>query len=183
MEDSIVLAGGCFWCLEAVFIRVRGVLDAESGYAGGSLPDPTYEQVCTGRTGHAEAVKVTFDPSVISLHDILTLFFLLHDPTTLNRQGNDVGTQYRSAVYYANEAQKDAAAEVMREIRDEKAWDGKLVTQLEPLQAFYPAGEYHRRYFEKHPDQAYCQYVIQPKVAKLRKKFESFLREDGRVLA
>jgi peptide-methionine (S)-S-oxide reductase len=174
LEEKIVLGGGCFWCIEAVFSRVRGVSSAISGYAGGSVKEPTYEQVCSGKTGHAEVTQVTFDPAEISLEDILRIFFSVHDPTTLNRQGNDMGTQYRSVILYSNEKQKETVEKIMQEIEGEKIYEGKIVTELKPLEKFYPAEEYHQHYFQKNPDAAYCQIVIAPKVGKFRKKFQKF---------
>ncbi len=169
-SERIVLAGGCFWCTEAVFSELRGVLGAIPGYVGGTVPNPTYEQVCTGRTGHAEAVEVTFDPAAVSLHDLLVVFFTTHDPTTLNRQGPDSGTQYRSAVFYRTPAQKAAAEEAVREVTSERLYPHPVVTEIAPLTAFYPAEEYHRNYYRRHPEQAYCQAVIAPKLAKFRAK-------------
>lgn len=171
------LAGGCFWCLEAVFDELKGVHSVESGYAGGQVPDPTYRQVCDGDTGHAEAVQVTFDPSILSYHDLLTVFFTIHDPTTLNRQGNDVGTQYRSAIFYHDGEQKAIAEQVMREIRAEKIWDGPIVTELIAFEKFYPAEEYHQEYFVNNRSQPYCQFVIAPKVTKFRQKFAEKLKK------
>jgi len=169
--ERATLAGGCFWCLEAVFLELKGVERVESGYAGGHLPDPTYEQVCTGATGHAEVVQVTFDPAVVTYGDLLRIFFTMHDPTTLNRQGADVGTQYRSAVFYHSPAQKADAEAAIAEIAASGAWPGKIVTEVVPLDVFYPAEEYHRDYYRQNPRQGYCQFVIAPKVAKLRKEF------------
>ncbi|NPV55834.1 MAG: peptide-methionine (S)-S-oxide reductase MsrA [Anaerolineae bacterium] len=170
------LAGGCFWCLEAVFDQVIGVTDVVSGYAGGHAANPTYQQVCTGNTGHAEVVQVTFDPAVIDFADLLRIFFAIHDPTTLNRQGADVGTQYRSAIFYHDEAQKAAAEAVIEELVDEKLWHDPIVTELVPLQAFYPAEDYHQEYFANNPGQGYCQFVVAPKVAKFRQKFQHRLK-------
>jgi len=171
MQEQAILAGGCFWCLDAVFRQLRGVELVESGYAGGSVPNPTYRHVCTGETGHAEAVRITFDPNVISYRDLLGVYFTVHDPTTLNRQGGDVGTQYRSAVYYVNDAQRQAARDVMDELTREKVWDDPIVTELEPAPTFYPAEEYHQDYYENNAQQPYCAVVIAPKVAKVRKKY------------
>ncbi len=176
--EQATLAGGCFWCLEAVFLELRGVEKVESGYAGGTVPNPTYEQVCTGRTGHAEVVQVTFDPSVIGYRDLLEIFFTLHDPTTLNRQGADVGTQYRSAVFVHDAAQRTTAEAVMAELVAENVWDAPIVTQVVPLEAFYPAEEYHRDYYRRNPGQGYCRAVIAPKVAKLRKIFFEKLKKN-----
>jgi peptide-methionine (S)-S-oxide reductase len=174
--EQAVLAGGCFWCLEAVFDQVIGVTDVVSGYSGGHRPNPSYEQVCTGTTGHAESVQITFDPAVISYSDLLHIFFTIHDPTTLNRQGADVGTQYRSAIFYTSPEQQTAAAAVIKELSDEKLWPGHVVTQLLPLDVFYPAEDYHQEYFAHHPDQGYCQFVVAPKVAKFKQKYQKFLR-------
>jgi peptide-methionine (S)-S-oxide reductase len=174
--ETATLAGGCFWCLEAVFLRVRGVHRAESGYAGGHVENPSYRAVCAGTTGHAEVVQVDFDPNVISYRELLEIFFAIHDPTTLNRQGADVGTQYRSAIYYHNDAQKTTAEAVMRELNDEKIWDGPIVTEVTPLDKFYPAEDYHREYYDRNPEQGYCQVVISPKVSKLRQKFAEKLK-------
>ncbi len=170
-REIATLAGGCFWCLEAVYLELRGVVGVQSGYAGGHLPNPSYELVCTGTTGHAEVVQITFDQDEISYRDLLDVFFTIHDPTTLNRQGNDVGTQYRSAIFYHSAEQKAAADEAIAELTAEKTWDDPIVTEVLPLQEFYPAEEYHRDYFRLHPDQAYCRAVIAPKVAKARKAY------------
>ena len=167
--DSVVVAGGCFWCTEAVFSELRGVRSAVPGYSGGTVPNPTYEQVCTGRTGHAEAVEVTFDPAEVSLHDLLVVFFTTHDPTTLVRQGHDIGPQYRSVVFYATPDQKAVAESVIAEVTRAGVWK-KIVTQVVPFQAFYPAEEYHRQYFRRNPEKAYCQTVIAPKLSKFRKE-------------
>jgi peptide-methionine (S)-S-oxide reductase len=173
---QIVLAGGCFWCLEAVFDQVSGVSDVVSGYSGGHKANPSYEQVCTGLTGHAEVVKVTFDPAVIPLTDLLHIFFTIHDPTSLNRQGADVGTQYRSAIFYTSPAQQETAAAVIQELTDAKLWSTPVVTQVLPLEAFYPAEEYHQEYFARNPGQGYCQFIISPKVAKFRQKYTKYLK-------
>ncbi|HWC75680.1 MAG TPA: peptide-methionine (S)-S-oxide reductase MsrA [Gemmatimonadales bacterium] len=165
------LAGGCFWCLEAVFEQLRGVKKVESGYSGGHVPNPSYEAVCTGTTGHAEVTQVTFDADEISFRDLLEVFFSLHDPTTLNRQGGDVGTQYRSAIFYHDAEQRRVAEDVIRELDAEHVFDDPIVTQVEPLKAFYPAEEYHREYYRRNPNQGYCRAVIAPKVAKLRSKY------------
>ena len=165
------LAGGCFWCLEAVFEQLRGVTKVMSGYSGGHVANPSYEAVCTGMTGHAEVTQVTFDPDQISLRDLLGVFFTIHDPTTLDRQGGDVGTQYRSAIFYHDDEQRRAAEEVIRELEAEHVFDDPIVTRIEPLEAFYPAEEYHREYYRRNPNQGYCRAVIAPKVAKLRSKF------------
>jgi len=169
--DVATLAGGCFWCTEAVFSIVKGVEKVEPGYTGGSVPNPTYEQVSTGTTGHAEAAQITFDPSTISFREILEIFFATHDPTTLNRQGPDVGTQYRSAIFYHNEEQKVTAEKVIAELDKEEIWDAPIVTQVEPLKTFYRAETYHKDYYKKHPNQPYCQQVIAPKLVKLQQRF------------
>ena len=170
-KELATLAGGCFWCLEAVYLDLRGVEKVVSGYAGGHVPNPTYREVCSGLTGHAEVVQVTFDPAVVSYRELLQVFFTIHDPTTLNRQGADVGTQYRSAIYYHDAAQKATAAAVMAEVTAEKLWPNPLVTELAPLAKFYPAEEYHQDYFARNPGQPYCQVVVAPKVSKFRKQF------------
>ncbi len=176
-HEVATLAGGCFWCLEAAFQELRGVERVQSGYAGGKIPQPSYEQVCTGTTGHAEVVQVTFDPDVITYADLLHVFFTVHDPTTLNRQGADVGTQYRSAIYYHTPEQKAVAEQVIAELRGEQIWDDPIVTEIKPLDAFYPAEEYHRDYFRRNPSQAYCRAVVAPKVAKVRKLYFDRLKQ------
>jgi peptide-methionine (S)-S-oxide reductase len=170
-REVATLAGGCFWCLEAVFQQLKGVQQVQSGYAGGHVPNPSYEDVCTGSTGHAEVVQVTFDPDVIPFRDLLQVFFTIHDPTTLNRQGGDVGTQYRSAIFYHTPEQKSAAEEVIAELAAQQLWDEAIVTEIVPLNAFYPAEEYHGDYYRRNPNQGYCRAVIAPKVAKARKLF------------
>lgn len=175
--EQATLAGGCFWCLEAVFLELRGVERVESGYAGGHLPNPTYEQVCAGTTGHAEVVQVAFDQAVIPFRDLLRIFFTMHDPTTLNGQGADIGTQYRSAIFYHSPEQKAAAAEVIAEIAASGVWKDPIVTEVAPLDVFYPAEEYHRDYYRQNPRQGYCQFVIAPKVAKLRKVYFDKLKK------
>lgn len=176
-QETIYLAGGCFWCTEAVFDRVRGIVDVESGYANGHLDHPSYEDICTGQTGHAEVVKLEFDPAIISLRDVLLVFFGTHDPTTLNRQGNDVGTQYRSAIFTVNPDQAAVAQELLQEMRDEKAFDAPIVTQLEPLTNYWPAEDYHQDYFLQHPNQGYCAFVVGPKVEKFQKAFSRWLKD------
>lgn len=171
MREQAILAGGCFWCLDAVFRQLRGVDQVESGYAGGTVQNPTYQNVCSGQTGHAEAVRITFDPDVISYRDLLGVYFTVHDPTTLNRQGGDVGTQYRSAVYYLNDSQRETARDVMDELTKDKVWDDPIVTELEPAPTFYSAEDYHQDYYENNAQQPYCAVVIAPKVAKVRKKY------------
>lgn len=177
-KEIATLAGGCFWCLEAVFDELQGVEKVESGYAGGRVKNPTYREVCTGTTGHAEVVQITFDPQVITFKDLLKVFFTIHDPTTLNRQGADVGTQYRSAIYYHSPEQKAIAEEVIAEMTAAKLWDDPIVTEVTPLAEFYPAEEYHRDYYQRNPAQPYCQMVIAPKVAKSRKKFLDKLKRQ-----
>ncbi|HSH46753.1 MAG TPA: peptide-methionine (S)-S-oxide reductase MsrA [Longimicrobiales bacterium] len=176
MTEHATLGGGCFWCLETVFERLRGVVSVESGYAGGHVKDPTYRQVCSGTTGHAEVVRVEYDPEVVPYRSLLEVFFGTHDPTTLNRQGPDTGTQYRSIILYENEAQRDAAAAMIEELTAEGTFDDSIVTQLEPLDHFWPAEEEHRQYYRNHPEQAYCQAVIAPKVTKLRERFADRLK-------
>ena len=170
-REIATLGGGCFWCLDAVFRQLRGVEKVESGYAGGTQPDPTYRDVCSGTTGHAEVVQVTFGPSEIAYRDLLGVFFSIHDPTTLNRQGADVGTQYRSIVLYHSDEQRATAEQVMNELRDQQVWDDPIVTEIEPLATFYPAEAYHQDYFANNPRQPYCQAVIAPKVSKFRKAY------------
>ena len=172
MQEIATLAGGCFWCLEAVYDELKGVEDVVSGYAGGTDPNPTYEAVCRGTTGHAEVVQVTFDPEVVSFEEILRVFFTIHDPTTLNRQGADVGTQYRSAIFYHSPEQRQTAEQVIAELEEAEIW-GKspLVTELAPIETFYPAEQYHQEYFARNPNQGYCQVVIAPKVSKFRQKY------------
>jgi peptide-methionine (S)-S-oxide reductase len=171
------LGGGCFWCLEAAFDALRGVERVESGYAGGTVPEPTYKQVCSGRTGHAEVVRITFDPNVISYRELLEVFFTIHDPTTLNRQGADVGTQYRSVIFYHTPEQQHIAQEVMAELEAASIWDQPIVTELEPLDTFYPAEDYHQDYYANNAWQPYCRAVISPKLAKLRKKHLAKLKK------
>jgi peptide-methionine (S)-S-oxide reductase len=175
-KEVATLAGGCFWCTEAVFTIIKGVEKVEPGYAGGSVPNPTYEQVSTGTTGHAEAAEITFDPDVISYREILEIFFATHDPTMLNRQGPDIGTQYRSAIFYHNEAQKVTAESVIAELEKEGIWNKPIVTQVEPLKVFYEAETYHKDYYKKHPNQPYCQQAINPKIIKLQQRFLNKLK-------
>ena len=174
--EVATLAGGCFWCIEAVFREIDGVEDVVSGYTGGASVNPTYEQVCTGKTGHAEAVQVSFNPSRISYREILEIFFSVHDPTTLNRQGEDVGTQYRSAIFYHNDRQRAVAEQLIGEIDKARLGEQLIVTQIAPLDRFYPAEDYHQQYFSRHPEQAYCQMVILPKVSNLRKHWTKRLK-------
>jgi len=170
------LGGGCFWCLEAVYNEMEGVLSAVSGYMGGTLANPTYEQVCTGRTGHAEVVQVTFDPSIATFRDILEVFFAIHDPTTPGRQGNDVGSQYRSVIFYHSDAQRETAQALICELETEKVWPVPIVTELTAAGHFYRAEEYHQEYFRNNPRQPYCAFVVTPKVKKFREKFARRLR-------
>lgn len=172
--EVAILGGGCFWCLEAVYLEARGVTRVESGYMGGSTASPTYEQVCAGTTGHAEVVRLEFDPSVISYRDILEIFFTIHDPTTPNRQGNDVGTQYRSVIFTTTPEQDATARKVMAEMA--AVWDAPIVTQVQPAETWYKAEDYHQNYFEQHPLQGYCAFVVAPKVAKFRKTFAERLK-------
>ena len=174
--EVATLAGGCFWCIEAVLREVEGIENVVSGYTGGTTANPTYEQVCTGKTGHAEAVQVSFNPSKISYREILEIFFSVHDPTTLNRQGADVGTQYRSAIFYHNEQQKAIAGELTVELNKAHLWNKPIVTQIVQLDTFYPAEDYHQEYFSRHPEQAYCQIVISLKVNKFRKQWAKRLK-------
>jgi peptide-methionine (S)-S-oxide reductase len=180
-SKGAVFGGGCFWCTEAVFDELRGVKSVVSGYAGGSTKNPTYEEVCGGRTGHAEVIKIEFDPGEIAFKDLLTVFFATHDPTTLNRQGNDVGTQYRSAILYANEEQKREAEAFIKELNDSKAFGKPVVTTLEPLGEFYEAEDYHQKYYANNPYQPYCQYLIPPKLNKLHKQFGALLKSHGKT--
>ncbi len=175
-RELATLGGGCFWCLEAVFEQVRGVERVVSGYAGGDVPEPTYEQVCTGATGHAEVVQLTFDPAVVSYAELLDLFFVIHDPTTLNMQEPDYGTQYRSAVYYHSPEQRDAAEAAIAGISERGVWPQPIVTEVTPLAAIYPAEEYHQQYFRRNPSAGYCRAIIAPKVAKLRKEHLTLLK-------
>jgi peptide-methionine (S)-S-oxide reductase len=175
--EVATLAGGCFWCLEAVFDELKGVESVESGYSGGHVQNPSYAQVCDGNTGHAEVVQVTFDPQVVSFKDLLTVFFTTHDPTTLNRQGNDIGTQYRSAIFYHNEEQKKIAEAVIQEIGAERIWDNPIVTEVKPFDQFFIAEDYHQEYFKNNSFQPYCRVVIAPKVAKFRRKFADRLKK------
>jgi peptide-methionine (S)-S-oxide reductase len=175
--EVATLAGGCFWCLEAAFQDLKGVEKVQSGYAGGHVPNPSYEQVCTGSTGHAEVVQIRFDPQIVSFDDLLHIFFTIHDPTTLDRQGADVGTQYRSAIYYHTPEQKATAERVIAGLQADKVWDDAIVTELKPLDAFYPAEEYHRDYYRRNPNQGYCRAVIAPKIAKVRKQYFDRLKQ------
>jgi len=176
MAEIATLAGGCFWCLEAVYDQTKGVSSVESGYMGGKNPDPTYEQVCSGRTGHAEVVQLTFDPAVITFRELLEILFVIHDPTTLNRQGNDVGTQYRSAIFYHSPEQKKTAGEVIAAFTKDGVHANPIVTEIVPAGPFYVAEDYHQEYFARNPLQGYCTHVVGPKVAKFRKQFAARLK-------
>ena len=179
--EVATLAGGCFWCLEAVFDELKGVESVESGYSGGHVPNPSYAQVCDDNTGHAEVVRVTFDPQVLSYHDLLKVFFSIHDPTTLNRQGNDVGTQYRSAIFYHTPEQKAVAEQVIREFTEAGLWNAPIVTEVTAFDQFYMAEDYHQEYFKKNPFQGYCRAIIAPKVSKFRQKFVEQLKKQPQV--
>jgi peptide-methionine (S)-S-oxide reductase len=176
--QTATLAGGCFWCLEAVYDELKGVHAVESGYAGGHMDNPSYRAVCNGDTGHAEVVQVHFDPNVVSYRDLLNVFFTIHDPTTLNRQGADVGTQYRSAIFYHDDEQKKVAEEAIRDLNAQKIWDHPIVTEVTKLDKFYMAEDYHQEYFAKNPYQPYCQVVVAPKVSKFRKHFLEMLKKQ-----
>ena len=175
-REIATLGGGCFWCLEAVYDELNGVERVESGYAGGAMPNPSYEAVCSGTTGHAEVVQIAFDPQVVSFKEILEVFFTIHDPTTLNRQGADVGTQYRSAIFYHTPEQQAIAAQVIQELTEAGLWKSPIVTEVVPLTAFYRAEDYHQEFFQQHPEQLYCQFVVSPKIAKFRKAFLAKLK-------
>ncbi len=170
--ETLVLGGGCFWCTEAVFQRLKGVQKVVSGYMGGLFPNPSYREICTGKTGHAEVILVEFDPKQISLEELLLVFFKTHDPTTLNRQGNDVGTQYRSVIFYADEVQRLAAEKLIQDLETEQVFDAPIVTELTPASEFYPAEDYHQNYFNQNGYQPYCTFVIQPKLEKFKKEFK-----------
>ncbi len=173
---TAVFANGCFWCTEAVFKMLRGVLSVVPGYTGGDTPNPTYDNVCSGATGHAEAIKIEYDSTIISYEDLLTVFFYTHDPTTLNRQGNDVGTQYRSAIFYTTSEEKEKAEAVIKELNDKHAYDKPIVTEVTLLDHFYEAENYHHDYYENHKDQTYCNLVITPKLEKMQKRFAELLK-------
>jgi len=177
--ETATLGAGCFWCVEAVFDDLKGVEDVVSGYSGGQTENPTYRQVCDGTTGHAEVAEIRFDPSVISFKDILRVFFSVHDPTTMNRQGADIGTQYRSAIFYHNDDQKRDAEEIVKEITDEAVYDDPIVTEIVPFEKFWPAEDYHQEYFANNPNVPYCAAVVSPKVKKFRQKFSDRLKSAG----
>ena len=176
-KEVATLGGGCFWCVEAVFDDLRGVESVESGYSGGKAANPSYNDVCSGTTGHAEVIQITFDPKVVSFKEILEVFFTVHDPTTLNRQGADVGTQYRSVIFYHSDQQKAVAEQVIKEINDAKIWNGSIVTEVSPFEAFYVAENYHQEYYKNNGGQPYCRFIIEPKVAKFRKQFQEKLKK------
>ena len=176
ISEVATLAGGCFWCVEAIFMEVDGVEDVISGYTGGATNNPTYQEVCSDSTGHAEVVQVIFNPTKISYREILQIFFSVHDPTTLNQQGADVGTQYRSAIFYHNNRQRALAEALIRELNEAHLWEKPIVTQIAPLDKFYPAEDYHRKYFSRHPEQSYCQAVISPKISRFRKQWTKRLK-------
>lgn len=177
--EVATLGGGCFWCIEATFDQIKGVVKVESGYSGGKISAPSYEQVCTGTTGHAEVVQVTFDSAVLSFREILEIFFTAHDPTTLNQQGADIGTQYRSVIFYHSEKQKETIKKVIQEFETKKGWNHPIVTQVEPFKKFYKAEDYHDKYFARHPQAGYCKVVIAPKIAKLRKKYQKMVKKNS----
>ncbi len=176
-KETITLGGGCFWCTEAIFSELKGVQKVESGYSGGTVARPTYEQVCTGKTGHAEVVQITFNPEIISLKDLLEIFFTVHDPTTLNRQGADVGTQYRSVIFFRDEKQEAVAKQTIKEIQAAGIWSAPIVTEIVPFKAFCVAENYHQQYFEQNGQQSYCRLVIAPKVAKFREHYRNRLKK------
>ena len=175
--DTATFGTGCFWCTEAIFERVNGVASVVSGYSGGTVADPSYEEVCTGKTGHAECTQIAYDPSIVSYDELLEIFWKTHDPTTLNRQGNDVGTQYRSVIFYHNNDQKEKAEYYKKKITDEKIWDKPIVTEITKFDKFYPAEDYHQEYYDNNPNQGYCAYVITPKVEKFEKIFKDKLKK------
>ena len=177
--QTATLAGGCFWCLEPIFRDLQGVKEVKPGYSGGNIPDPSYKKVCTGQTGHAEVVQIIFDPTIISFKEILEVFFAVHDPTTLNRQGDDVGTQYRSAVFYHTSEQKKNAANTINELNNKEIWDNPIVTEITPFHSFYPAEDYHFNYYKNNSEQLYCRMVISPKLDKFRKRFNKFLKRKN----
>lgn len=177
-KETATLGSGCFWCTEAIYEDIKGVTDAVSGYSGGHVKNPSYKEVCTGNTGHAEVVQITFNPEIISYAEILNIFFKTHDPTSLNRQGADVGTQYRSVIFYHSQEQKEIAERKIKELNENKVFEDPIVTIVEEFNKFYPAEDYHQDYFAKNPDQAYCSFVIKPKVNKFQKDFSSFLKEN-----
>jgi len=178
-SEVAVLGGGCFWCLEAVYQQMEGVLAVESGYMGGRRPNPTYQQVCSGATGHVEVVQVTFDPNITPYREIIEVFFAFHDPTTRDRQGNDVGSQYRSVIFYTSPGQKEAAEKLIRELDSQHVWSDPIVTEVRPAEEFYRAEDYHQNYFRTNPDQPYCSFVVAPKARKFRDKFKHKLKQTA----
>jgi peptide-methionine (S)-S-oxide reductase len=176
IKETATLAGGCFWCLEAVFDEMKGVVSVESGYSGGHVPYPSYQLIGQGTTGHAEVVQITYDPAIVSYKDLLSVFFTIHNPTTLNRQGGDIGTQYRSAIFYHSEEQKEIAEKTIREVSNASIWDDPIVTEVVKFKEFYIAEDYHQEYFANNANQPYCQVVVAPKVAKFRKRFTELLK-------
>jgi len=177
--EKATLAGGCFWCLEAIYKKVKGVKEVIPGYSGGQTKSPTYEQVCSDTTGHAEAIQITFEPDVISYTEILKIFWHIHNPTTLNRQGHDIGSQYRSVIFYHNEEQKKIAEKSKKDLQDAHIWSDPIVTEIISFDEFYPAEEYHKNYFRNHPESGYCQLVVKPKVEKFKKTFQDYFKEDN----
>lgn len=177
--EKLVVGGGCFWCTEAVFQRLKGVTKVVSGYMGGLFPNPSYREICTGKTGHVEVIEISYNPREISLEELLLVFFKTHDPTTLNRQGNDVGTQYRSVIFYADEPQRSIATQLIKQLEDAKVFDAAIVTELSPASEFYPAEEYHQDYFNQNSYQPYCSFVIQPKLNKFMKEFEELAKKSN----
>ncbi|MCG6186673.1 peptide-methionine (S)-S-oxide reductase MsrA [Maribellus maritimus] len=177
--EKATLGGGCFWCTEAVYLQLNGVVEVKPGYSGGHVKNPSYKEVCTGRTGHAEVVQLTYNPEKVSFSEILEVFFMTHDPTTLNRQGNDVGTQYRSAIFYHNQQQKEIAEEIIQEFEKEKVYDSPIVTEVTPFEKFYIAEDYHINYFERNKNQPYCQFVVAPKVEKFQKIFKDKVKKQN----
>ncbi len=175
-KELATIGGGCFWCIEVIFNQLRGVEKVESGYSGGTVANPTYEQVCTGTTGHAEVIQITFNPKIISFKDILEIFFTIHEPTTVNRQGDDVGSQYRSIIFYHNNSQKVIAEQIIKEIDAKKIWNTPIVTQVEPFRIFYKAEDYHQMYYTNNPNQPYCRVIISPKVTKFKKRYREKLK-------
>jgi len=178
-NEKATLAGGCFWCLEAIYKKVKGVKEVIPGYSGGQTKSPTYEQVCSDTTGHAEAIQITFEPDVISYVEILKIFWQIHNPTTLNRQGHDIGSQYRSVIFYHNEEQRKIAEKSKKDLQDAHIWPDPIVTEIIPVDEFYPAEEYHKNYFRNHPESGYCQLVVRPKVEKFKKTFQNYFKEDN----
>jgi len=177
--EKATLAAGCFWCIEAIFKKVGGILEVIPGYAGGDIENPTYEQVCSDTTGHAEVVQITFDPTIISYKEILKIFWSVHNPTTLNRQGHDIGSQYRSVIFYNDEEQERIAEKSKRQLQESNVWPDPIVTQIVPLKEFYPAEEYHQEYLQNYPENSYCQFVVIPKIKKFEKAFNKYITQDS----